>query len=72
MDSSNKVVFKDLAIRSLENDGSSGQTKAGLAMEIKLERQSTSYMRILNGICSSCSISSLTCLTSSSPKKFTK
>ena len=72
MDSSNKVTFKDLTIRSLEKDGSTGQTKAGLAMEIKLERLSTSYMRILNGISLSCYICSLTCLTSSSSENFAK
>ena len=72
MDLSNKVVFKDLAIRSLESDGSSGQTKAGLAMEIRPERQSMSYMRILNGICSSCCNCSMTCLTSSSLENFAK
>ena len=70
MDSSNKVTFKDLTIRPLEKDGSTGQTKAGLAMEIKLERLSTSYMRILNGISLSCCIRSLTCLTSSSSENW--
>jgi len=46
---SNQQLFTNLTLRSLQPDGSSGETKNGLAMEIRQERQNTYYLRILNG-----------------------